>query len=104
MLKLRYLVPASVLGLATASFAADTGGLSIGTIIALGAIFLFLLVFAIAGFKVVKQAEVMVIERLGKYAKTLKSGLHLIIPIIDKPRRVLWTRNVNIRGRTYTQR
>jgi regulator of protease activity HflC (stomatin/prohibitin superfamily) len=104
LLKLRYLVPILVLSLASASFAADFGGLSIGTIIALGAIFLFLLVFAIAGFKVVKQAEVMVIERLGKYAKTLKSGLHLIIPIIDKPRRVLWTRNVNIRGRTYTQR
>jgi len=104
LLKLRYLVPVLVLSLASASFAADFGGLSIGTVIALAAIFLFLLVFAIAGFKVVRQAEVMVIERLGKYKKTLKSGLHLIIPIIDKPRRVIWTRNVNVRGRVYTQR
>jgi len=104
LLKLRYLVPVLVLCLASASFAADLGGLSIGTIIALAAIFLFLLVFAIAGFKVVRQAEVMVIERLGKYKKTLKSGLHLIVPIIDKPRRVIWTRNVNVRGRLYTQR
>jgi len=104
LLKLRYLVPVLVLCLASASFAADLGGFSIGTIIALAAIFLFLLVFAIAGFKVVRQAEVMVIERLGKYKKTLKSGLHLIVPIIDKPRRVIWTRNVNVRGRLYTQR
>jgi regulator of protease activity HflC (stomatin/prohibitin superfamily) len=104
LLKLRYLVPVLVLCLASASFAADSEGLSLGTIIALAAIFLFLLVFAIAGFKVVKQAEVMVIERLGKYKKTLKSGLHLIVPIIDKPRKVMWTRNVNVRGRVYTQR
>jgi regulator of protease activity HflC (stomatin/prohibitin superfamily) len=102
--KLRYLVPILVLVSATACFAQDVAGLSVGTIIALAAIFLFLLVFAIAGFKVIKQAEVMVIERLGKYKRTLASGLHLIVPIVDKPRKVLWTRNVNIRGRTYTQR
>ena len=104
MLKLRYLVPVLVLGLATASFAADLGGLSVGTVIALAAIFLFLLVFAFTGFKVVKQAQVIIIERLGKYARTLKSGLHLIIPIIDKPRHVDWTSNINVRGRVLTQR
>ncbi len=103
MLKLRYLVPALVLGSASTCFAADIAGLSIGTVIALGAVFLFLLVFAIAGFKVVRQAEVMIIERLGKYRKTLSSGLHLIIPLIDKARTVHWRMHRNIRGRTYVQ-
>ncbi len=32
---------------------------------------------------IVRQAEVIIIERLGKYRATLKSGIHIIIPIID---------------------
>ena len=36
------------------------------------------------GIKVVPQSKVYVIERFGKYTKTLESGLSLIIPFIDK--------------------
>ncbi len=94
----------AVLTLASGAFAASgVGGIDIGTIIALAAIFLFLLIFAIAGFKIIKQAEVMVIERLGRYRKTLTSGLNLIIPLIDKPRKVVWRLHRNVRGRTYIQ-
>ena len=32
----------------------------------------------------------MVIERLGKYHKTLEAGINVIIPVIDKPRAVQW--------------
>lgn len=32
----------------------------------------------------------MVIERLGKYHKTLSAGINIIIPIIDQPRSVQW--------------
>lgn len=39
----------------------------------------------------VKQAEVILIERFGKYHHTLHSGIHLIIPFIDKPRQTIWT-------------
>ncbi len=39
---------------------------------------------------IVKQAEVMIIERLGKYDRTLESGLNLIFPIIDVPRGIHW--------------
>lgn len=51
-------------------------------------IFLGVLIFVllIKGFKIIKQAEVMVIERLGKYNKTLNSGLNFIIPFVDAPR------------------
>src|SRR3990172_10688992 len=39
----------------------------------------------------IKQAEVVLIERFGEYNRTLKSGIHFIIPFIDKPRTILWT-------------
>src|SRR2546428_256058 len=32
----------------------------------------------------------MIIERLGRYHRTLSSGVNLIIPIIDKPRAIDW--------------
>ncbi len=38
------------------------------------------------GVKIVPQADVWVIERLGKYHKTLNGGLHLIIPVLDSVR------------------
>ena len=36
--------------------------------------------------KIIKQAECMVIERFGKYHRTLGSGLNFIIPAMDQPR------------------
>jgi len=51
---------------------------------------IFVIIFVAKGIVVVQQAEVIIIERLGRYRKTLCSGLHLIIPIIDKPRSFMW--------------
>src|SRR5438094_364258 len=42
------------------------------------------------GIRIVQQAQTMIIERLGKYHRTLSSGVNLIIPIIDKPRAIDW--------------
>lgn len=39
----------------------------------------------------VRQAEVIVIERLGSYHRILPPGLHFIIPFMDQPRLMLWT-------------
>ncbi len=61
-----------------------------GFILIAGAIALFILIFAIAGFKIIQQSEVMIIERLGKYNRTLTSGINIIWPIIDKPREITW--------------
>ena len=36
--------------------------------------------------KIVKQAECMVIERFGKYDRTLNAGINFIIPAMDRPR------------------
>ena len=48
------------------------------------------LVFVIKGVIIVQQAEVVIVERLGKYKKTLESGLNFIVPIIEAPRGVAW--------------
>tara|TARA_B110000285_G_C15065700_1_gene584983 strand:+ start:180 stop:1097 length:918 start_codon:yes stop_codon:yes gene_type:complete len=36
------------------------------------------------GIKIVRQSEVLVIERLGKYSKTLSAGLTIIVPYLDR--------------------
>ena len=49
-----------------------------------------IIVFALLGFKVVRHSETMVIERLGRYHRTLQSGINIIWPIIDRPRSINW--------------
>lgn len=48
------------------------------------------IIIIVKGFRIVRQAEVVLIERLGKFHKTLTSGVNIIIPIVDKPRKVIW--------------
>jgi len=47
-----------------------------------------LLVFAVAivfmGVKTVPQGEEYTVERFGRYTKTLRPGLHLIVPLVDR--------------------
>ena len=42
------------------------------------------LIIVILGVKVVRQSTAIVVERLGKYYKTLSTGIHIIIPLVDK--------------------
>ena len=37
---------------------------------------------------IVKQQETVIIERFGKYSRTLTPGLNFIIPIFDKPHKI----------------
>ncbi len=48
----------------------------------------FLFIYAVAAIRIVKPYEKGVIERLGKYQKTFESGLHFIVPFVDKLRKV----------------
>src|SRR2546428_10567550 len=59
-------------------------------LILLGAIALFVIVTVAKGIRIVQQAQTMIIERLGKYHRTLASGLNLIVPWLDKPRAIDW--------------
>lgn len=65
------------------------------------AIVLFVIVVISKGLIVVRQAEVVIIERLGKYFKTLQSGIHLIVPVFDKTRPIHWRfSKMDYRGQT----
>ncbi|WP_274363196.1 SPFH domain-containing protein [Paenibacillus thermotolerans] len=52
----------------------------------------FIIIFAVVitivakGIRIIPQQTVAIVERLGKYNKTLHAGVNLIIPIIDKIR------------------
>jgi regulator of protease activity HflC (stomatin/prohibitin superfamily) len=48
------------------------------------ALFIFAVVTIAKGVRVVQQGMEWVVERLGKYHKTLEPGLHIIIPYIDR--------------------
>lgn len=39
----------------------------------------------------VQQAEAIVIERLGRYDRVLGPGLHIVLPMIEQPREVVWS-------------
>ena len=58
------------------------GGAIAGIVI--GSIFGVLILLAIASLRIVKQSQAYTVERLGKYNRTLDSGIHIIIPFIDK--------------------
>ena len=60
-----------------------------GTIILL-LIALFVLFIIAKGIRIVQQSEAMVVERLGKYHSTLNAGINIIIPIIDRPREIVF--------------
>jgi regulator of protease activity HflC (stomatin/prohibitin superfamily) len=54
-----------------------------------------LLIIAAKTIKIVPQATVMLVERLGRFSRVAASGLNILIPFLDKPRAVFWT---NTRG------
>jgi regulator of protease activity HflC (stomatin/prohibitin superfamily) len=45
---------------------------------------LFVLVTFLSSFKVVPQRSAYIVERLGKYSRTLEAGFHVLIPYIDR--------------------
>ena len=47
-------------------------------------------IFALLGLKIVRHSETIVIERLGRYHRTLNSGINIIWPIIDRARAIHW--------------
>ena len=43
-------------------------------------------IFIAQGIKIVSQSETIIIERLGKYNRTLQAGINIILPIVEKPK------------------
>jgi regulator of protease activity HflC (stomatin/prohibitin superfamily) len=57
--------------------------------VVLGIIALVLIIVIIKSIIIVPQANTVIVERLGKYAKTLDAGFHIIVPIIEKKANVV---------------
>lgn len=63
----------------------------------------FAIIVVVKGVIIVKQAEVVIVERLGKFDRVLESGFNFIIPIIDTPRGILWkTTQKTLDGKSYS--
>ena len=56
---------------------------TLNTIISL-LIFGFIILTIYLGIKIVPQSTEYVVERFGKYTKTLSAGLHFIVPFLDR--------------------
>ena len=54
-----------------------------GTIILMGILLLAIIVF-FKTIQIVPQKSAIIIERLGKYSKTLEAGFHILVPFLDK--------------------
>ena len=50
----------------------------------------FVVLMGLLGLKTVQQANVMLIERFGRYHRTLQPGINIIWPLIDKSRGIDW--------------
>lgn len=48
------------------------------------------IIFVAKGVIIVQQAEVVIVERLGKFDRVLQSGFNFIIPVIEAPRAIDW--------------
>ena len=69
--------------------------------------FIFLIALAIVfvskGVVIVQQAEVVIVERLGKFDRILQSGFNFIVPVIEAPRAIDWkTTQKGFDGSTYS--
>ncbi len=59
------------------------------------------IVFVASGIKIIPQSQTAIIERLGRYDRTLQSGLNIIIPFIERPRAIYSRATVSAGGRRY---
>jgi regulator of protease activity HflC (stomatin/prohibitin superfamily) len=52
----------------------------------LGLVILFVVTALVRSVRIVPQAVAIIVERLGRYSRTLDAGLHLLIPFVDRVR------------------
>jgi len=59
--------------------------------ILVGLVVLFGIVLLVRSVYLVPQAEAIIIERLGRYDRTLTAGIHFLVPFIESPHSVTWS-------------
>ena len=57
-------------------------------------------IYVLKGFMIVPQSETRVVERLGRYDRTLQSGINYLFPIIDRARKVYYREEVRFANGT----
>ncbi len=57
--------------------------MSAGTIVLI-IICILVIIYVLKGVKIVSQSETMIIERLGRYHRTLNAGINVILPIVER--------------------
>lgn len=57
-------------------------------LIIVGIIALIAVIYVLSGFTIVQQSSTIVVERLGRYNRTLPSGINFILPILEKARTI----------------
>lgn len=57
-----------------------------GILIFLAALLIFALVILFKTVRIVPQQTTLIIERLGRYSRTLEGGIHILVPFVDKVR------------------
>ena len=67
-------------------------------------------IYVLRGIKIVSQSETLIVERLGKYNRTLNAGINVILPVIEKAKetiarrqdgRLIGTTRIDMREQVY---
>ena len=67
-------------------------------------------IYILRGIKIVSQSETLIVERLGKYNRTLNAGINVILPIVEKAKetiarrqdgRLIATSRIDMREQVY---
>jgi len=56
----------------------------------IGIILTVFVIYVLSSIRIVRQAEAMVIERIGKYNRTIGPGIHIVWRIFESPRAMQW--------------
>jgi regulator of protease activity HflC (stomatin/prohibitin superfamily) len=56
--------------------------------------------YILRGIKIVSQSETMIVERLGKYNRTLNAGINVILPIVEQAKETIVRRQNGAMTRT----
>ena len=73
------------------------------------AIIILVVIFAKMALVIIPQSETKIVERLGKYYATLKPGINIIIPFIDRAKsivvlnhgRYMYSTTIDLREQVY---
>src|SRR5664279_2624771 len=70
-------------------FSSNPSGGQVAGMLVLALVALFVIIALVRSLRIVPQASALIVERLGRYSRTLDAGLHLLIPFVDRARAIV---------------